>query len=69
MDLSWRELKKVHRHCEDIYEANRSALRQLLDKVRNMEQSFTLPIESLEIECQFLRTLIMPQPIQSLSIN
>ena len=34
-----------------------------------MEQSLTQHIESLEIECQFLRTLVLPRPIQCLSIN
>jgi hypothetical protein len=38
-------------------------------KVGNLEQFFTQRVESLEAECQFLRSLVFPQPIQSLSIN
>lgn len=37
-------------------------------KVGNLEQSFTQRIESLETECQFLRNLVLPRPIQSLYI-
>lgn len=69
MDPSWRELKQILHHHEEISEANRSALHQLSIKVGNLEQSFTQSIESLESECRFLRTLVLPQPIQSLSIN
>jgi hypothetical protein len=69
MDLSWRELKQILRRHEEIFEANRSTLHQLSIKVGNMEQSLTQRIESLEIECQFLRTLVLPRPIQCLSIN
>jgi hypothetical protein len=37
--------------------------------VGNLEQVFTQRIESLESECQFLRTLVLPQHTQSISIN
>lgn len=69
MEPSWRELKQILRRSEEISEANCSALQQLMVKFGNLEQSFTQRIERLETECQFLRSLVLPQPLQSLSIN
>lgn len=69
MDISERELRKILRRHEKISEANRSALHQRSTQVRDLEQSFSQRIERLETECFLLRSLIFPQPIQSISIN
>jgi hypothetical protein len=69
MDISWRELRQILRCHEEISEANHSTLHQLSVKVRDLEQSFTQRIESLETEFLLLRSLVLPQPIQSISIN
>jgi hypothetical protein len=68
LDISWRELKQILHYHEEISEENCSTLFWLSYKVGNLEQSFTHHIESFVIECQFLRTLIIPHPIHSLSI-
>jgi hypothetical protein len=69
MDISGRELQQILRRHEEITEANHSSLQQFSAQVRDMEQSFSQRIESLETECLLLRSLILPQPSQSISIN
>jgi hypothetical protein len=69
MDFSWREMRQIIRRPEEILEANRSTLQPLLVKIGELEESLTQRIESLENECLLLRSMVMSQPIQSISIN
>lgn len=72
MEPTWSDFKHILRRHEEITEAHSTALQQIMARNEDLEltvTNLTQHIENLEAESQFLRSLVLPQPLQSVSIN
>lgn len=79
MHPSWSEIKCILRRHEEMEEASREVLLQVLANLKDVEQTVVNLsnlvrtqaqwIDSLKIECQYLRSLVHPQRSFSISIN
>lgn len=79
MEPNWNDVKKILRQHEEISQVNSTTLQHILKKMVDMEQVvaniknlFTIQtrrIDGLEKDCQYLRSLVFPQHLNSASIN
>jgi hypothetical protein len=72
MDPSWSDVKCILKRHEEMVEANSSGLQQVSGKLGDLDQTIAILvqcIDNLEMECQQLRSLVLPQNSQSASIN
>lgn len=79
MEPNWNDVKKLLHQHEEISQENNNALQHISAKMVHMEQAIanimnlltiqTQQIDGLEIDCQYLRSLVLPQHSNSTSMN